>query len=43
MKPEEQVTKINKEVAKEFKDLDFGTILYNSAKPLVTNPLVKKA
>jgi hypothetical protein len=30
-------------VTKEFKDLNFGTILYNGAKLLVTSPLAKKA
>ena len=30
-------------MTKEFKDLNFGTILYNSAKPLATSPLAKKA
>ena len=40
---EERVTKIKKGVTKEFEDLNFGTILYNSAKLLVTSPLAKKA
>ena len=43
MKLEEWVTKINKGVTKEFKDLNFRIILYNSAKPLVINLLVKKS
>ena len=30
-------------MTKEFKILNFRTILYNSTKPLVTNPLAKKA
>ena len=42
MKLEKQVTKINKRVTKEFKDLNFKTILYKSTKLLITSPLVKK-
>jgi hypothetical protein len=38
----ERVTKINKGVTKEFKDLNFRTILYNGAKLLVTSPSAKK-
>ena len=42
-KAREQATKINKEVTKELEDLNFRIILQDSAKPLITSILTKKA
>ena len=39
----EQATKINKRVTKELEDLNFGIILQNSTKLLVTSALTEKA
>ena len=42
-KAREQATKINKKVTKELKDLNFKTILQDSAKLLITSTSAKKA